>query len=56
MYSEVAWVLVSSGAQVQPQITVNPDDTPDFPFLITMLKRKASTKKEWTHSLNHHSM
>ena len=25
MYSEVAWALVSSGTQVQPQIIFNPD-------------------------------
>ena len=37
MYAEVAWVLVSSGTQVQPQIIIDPDYLPDyFPFLITM--------------------
>ena len=25
MYAEVAWVLVSSGTQVQPQIILDPD-------------------------------
>ena len=25
MYSEVAWILVSLGTQVQPQIILNPD-------------------------------
>ena len=30
MYSEVAWVPVSLGTQVQPQITPNPDDLPDY--------------------------
>ena len=31
MYAEVAWVLVSSGTQVQPQIILNPDYLPDYP-------------------------
>ena len=30
MYAEIAWVLVFSGAQVQPQITLDPDYLPDF--------------------------
>ena len=30
MYAEVAWVLVSSGTQVQPQIMLNPDYLPDY--------------------------
>ena len=30
MYSEVAWVLVSSGTQVQPQIILEPDYLPDY--------------------------
>ena len=30
MYSEVAWVLVSSGTQVQPQIIPDPDYLPDY--------------------------
>ena len=29
MYAEVAWVLVSSGTQVQPQIILYPDYLPD---------------------------
>ena len=29
MYAEVAWVLVSSGTQAQPQIMVDPDYLPD---------------------------
>ena len=29
MYSEVVWVLVSSGTQVQPQIILEPDSIPD---------------------------
>ena len=37
MNSEVAWVLVSSGTQVQPQIILDSDYLPDFPFLMTML-------------------
>ena len=30
MYSEVAWVLVSLGTQVQPQIIFDPDYLPDY--------------------------
>ena len=30
MNSEVAWVLVSSGTQVQPQIIIDPDNLPDY--------------------------
>ena len=30
MNSEVAWVLVSSGTQVQPQIILHPDYLPDW--------------------------
>ena len=30
MNSEIAWVLVSSGTQVQPQITLDPDYLPDY--------------------------
>ena len=30
MFSEVAWVLVSSGTQVQPQIILDPDYLPDY--------------------------
>ena len=30
MYAEVAWVLVSSGTQVQSQIIVNLDYLPDY--------------------------
>ena len=30
MYAEVAWVLVSSGTQVQPQIMADPDYLPDY--------------------------
>ena len=30
MYSEVAWILVSSGTQAQPQIILNPDYFPDY--------------------------
>ena len=31
MYAEVAWVLVSSGTEVQPQVILNPDYLPDYP-------------------------
>ena len=30
MYAEVAWVLASSGTQVQPQIILDPDYLPDY--------------------------
>ena len=36
MYAEEAWVLVSSGTQVQPQIILDPDYLPGYPFLMTM--------------------
>ena len=31
MYVEVAWVLVSLGTQVNPQIILNPDYISDYP-------------------------
>ena len=31
MYAEVAWVLVSSGTQVQSQKILDPDYLPDYP-------------------------
>ena len=30
MYAEIAWVLVSSGTQVQPQVMLNPDYLPGY--------------------------
>ena len=33
MYSEVAWVLVFAGTQVQPQIILAPDYLPDYLFV-----------------------
>ena len=30
MYADVAWVLASSGTQVQPQIILDPDNLPDY--------------------------
>ena len=30
MYAEVAWVLVSSGTQVKPQVILDPDYFPDY--------------------------
>ena len=30
MYADVAWVVVSSGTQVQPQIILNPEYLPDL--------------------------
>ena len=33
MYAEVAWVLVSSGTQVKPQVILDPNYLPDYPFL-----------------------
>ena len=53
MYAEVAWVLVSSGTQAQPQIILDPDYLPDYlsvsydydlskepTFAITFISRK----------------
>ena len=30
MYAKVAWVLVSSGTQVQPQVMLDPDYLPNY--------------------------
>ena len=30
MYAEIAWVLVFSGTQVQPQVILDPDYLPDY--------------------------
>ena len=30
MYAEVAWILVSSGTQVQPQLILDPHYLPDY--------------------------
>ena len=30
MFAEAAWVLVSSGTQVQPQVILNPNYLPDY--------------------------
>ena len=30
MYTEVAWILVSSGTQIQPRIMLDPDYDPDY--------------------------
>ena len=30
MYSEAAWVLLSSGTEAQPQIILEPDYLPDY--------------------------
>ena len=30
MYSEVAWILVSSGTQIQPQVILDPAYLPDY--------------------------
>ena len=39
MNSEVAWVLVSSGTQVQPEIILNPEYLQTiFPCLMTLLQ------------------
>ena len=50
MNSEVAWVLVSSGTQVQPQIILDPEYLPDYlsvsydyismMFLVVQLQRR----------------
>ena len=33
MYAEVAWVLVSLGTQVQPQVILDPDYLPGYLFV-----------------------
>ena len=33
MYAEIAWVLVSSGAQFQPQVLLDPDYLLDYLFV-----------------------
>ena len=33
MYAEVAWELVSSRTQVQPQVILDPDYLPDYLFV-----------------------
>ena len=33
MYAKVAWVLVSSRTEVQPQIILDSDYLPDYPFV-----------------------
>ena len=30
MYAEIAWVLVSSKTQIQPQVILDPDYLPDY--------------------------
>ena len=30
MYAEIAWVLVSSRTQIQPQVILDPDYLPDY--------------------------
>ena len=33
MYSEVAWILISLGTQIQQQIILDPDYLPDHLFI-----------------------
>ena len=45
IYAEVAWVLLSLGTQVQPQIILDPDYLPDYLYVsddyeITMITRQ----------------
>ena len=43
MYGNIAWVPVSSGTQVQPEVILDPDYLSDiFPLLMTMLWYKRS--------------
>ena len=53
MHSEVAWVQLSPGTQVQPQIMLEPNYLPDY--LMTM--RKCLKKQEclisWDYMINH---
>ena len=46
MYAQVAWVLVSSGTQVQPQVIIDPDYLPDYlSVLMTMLEYRKSIQQ-----------
>ena len=38
MYSEVAWILVFSGTQVQPQIILDLDHLPDYSYEYVLFK------------------
>ena len=44
IYDEVAWVLISSGTQVPPQIVLNPVYFSIFPFLMTMVQKDGYNK------------
>ena len=49
MYAEVAWVLVSSGTQVQPQTIVDPDYLPYY----LSVSYDYDSKKFYDENLDH---
>ena len=52
MYSEVAWVLVSSVTKVQAQVILDPDYFPDYPsFSYDCDLSKDARKKIVTHDI-----
>ena len=59
MYAEVAWVLVSSRTQVQPQVILDSDYLQTiFPFLMTMLpillfRQPIFTSKTYNHAVTY---
>ena len=52
MNSEIAWVLVSSGTQVQPQIILNPDYLPDYHSGSYNYEKSLSISKSSSKSLD----
>ena len=48
MYAEVAWVVVSSRTQVQPQIIFDPDYLPDYPSVFYDYKMVEFTEMQLT--------
>ena len=48
MYAEVAWVVVSSRTQVQPQILLDPDYLPDYPSVFYDYKMVEFTEMQLT--------
>ena len=54
MNSEVAWVLVSSGTQVQPQIILDSDYLPDYLSVFYGLEYKNRKKSFYSCKWNNH--
>ena len=49
MNSEVAWLLVSLGTQVQPQIILDPDYLPDYPYVSCDCTSSKINHGIWNH-------